>query len=282
MPRPKDNMWKMFKTTWSLLKRVLVDIGKDDYFCKVFFPSLSYTYEDLPQSYNTHHWRSQALATRLPLWVMVALRFGGYVLGLDEDMREVDRKDVLFYQADDQHYIPQALLMDLELRVINGIQTGEYRNLYNHENVFTSRKGGGTRNNWASGYHQLPMRYGYIKNHKKTVKNGQARTRERKSEQKPEAKARKILSKQSLAHSQAHSHVINGEAHMECGFCVISTQRTSTMSHQRNDTLAILNYAHFDPTAQDQAQMIRRIKWLRLKDWRARQERLEASPTGYK
>ncbi|GJT14394.1 tubulin gamma-1 chain [Tanacetum coccineum] len=66
-----------------------------------------------------------------------------------------DRKDVLFYQADDQHYIPQALLMDLELRVINGIQTGEYKNLYNHENVFTSRKGGGTRNNWASGYHQL-------------------------------------------------------------------------------------------------------------------------------
>ncbi|GKB58081.1 reverse transcriptase domain-containing protein [Tanacetum coccineum] len=31
-------------------------------------------------------------------------------------------------------------------------------------------------------------KYGYIKNHKKTVKNGQARTRERKSVQKPEAK----------------------------------------------------------------------------------------------
>ncbi|GKA94033.1 hypothetical protein Tco_0816019 [Tanacetum coccineum] len=31
-------------------------------------------------------------------------------------------------------------------------------------------------------------RYGYIKNHMKTVKNKQARTRERKSEQKPEAK----------------------------------------------------------------------------------------------
>ncbi|GKC58970.1 hypothetical protein Tco_1086568, partial [Tanacetum coccineum] len=30
-------------------------------------------------------------------------------------------------------------------------------------------------------------RYGYIKNHKKTVKNGQARTREQKSVQKPEA-----------------------------------------------------------------------------------------------
>ncbi|GJY24706.1 hypothetical protein Tco_0398364 [Tanacetum coccineum] len=33
-----------------------------------------------------------------------------------------------------------------------------------------------------------PFWYGYIKNHKKTVKNGQARTRERKSVQKPEAK----------------------------------------------------------------------------------------------
>ncbi|GJW42114.1 SUN domain-containing protein 5-like protein [Tanacetum coccineum] len=33
--------------------------------------------------------------------------------------------------------------------------------------------------------------YEYIKNHKKTIKNKQARTRERKSEQKPEAKARK-------------------------------------------------------------------------------------------
>ncbi|GJV70557.1 hypothetical protein Tco_1490552 [Tanacetum coccineum] len=34
-------------------------------------------------------------------------------------------------------------------------------------------------------------KYGYIKNHKKTIKNGQARTRERKSEQKPEAKPKK-------------------------------------------------------------------------------------------
>ncbi|GKE54568.1 hypothetical protein Tco_1489724, partial [Tanacetum coccineum] len=34
--------------------------------------------------------------------------------------------------------------------------------------------------------------YGYIKNHKKTVKNGQARTLERKSVQKPEAKPEKV------------------------------------------------------------------------------------------
>ncbi|KAF5937138.1 hypothetical protein HYC85_024644 [Camellia sinensis] len=65
-----------------------------------------------------------------------------------------DRKDVFFYQADDQHYIPRALLIDLEPRVINGIQNSEYRNLYNHENIFVSDHGGGAGNNWASGYHQ--------------------------------------------------------------------------------------------------------------------------------
>ncbi|ERM98799.1 hypothetical protein AMTR_s00093p00081890 [Amborella trichopoda] len=65
-----------------------------------------------------------------------------------------DRKDVFFYQADDEHYIPRALLMDLEPRVINGIQNSEYRNLYNHENIYVSDHGGGAGNNWASGYHQ--------------------------------------------------------------------------------------------------------------------------------
>lgn len=33
-----------------------------------------------------------------------------------------DRKDVFFYQADDEHYVPRALLLDLEPRVINAIQ----------------------------------------------------------------------------------------------------------------------------------------------------------------
>ena len=32
-----------------------------------------------------------------------------------------DRKDVFFYQADDEHYIPRAVLLDLEPRVINSI-----------------------------------------------------------------------------------------------------------------------------------------------------------------
>eukprot|EP00941_MAST-03F_sp_MAST-3F-sp1_P001561 g1561.t1 len=65
-----------------------------------------------------------------------------------------DRKDVFFYQADDDHYIPRALMLDLEPRVVQGIQKGEYKKFFNPENVFMSTDGGGAGNNWASGYHQ--------------------------------------------------------------------------------------------------------------------------------
>ncbi len=63
-----------------------------------------------------------------------------------------DRKDVFFYQADDEHYIPRALLIDLEPRVVNSIQTSRYANLFNPENVFISKEGGGAGNNWAVGF----------------------------------------------------------------------------------------------------------------------------------
>eukprot|EP01112_Ceratiomyxa_fruticulosa_P007652 TRINITY_DN1989_c0_g1_i4.p1 TRINITY_DN1989_c0_g1~~TRINITY_DN1989_c0_g1_i4.p1 ORF type:complete len:405 (-),score=76.65 TRINITY_DN1989_c0_g1_i4:117-1331(-) len=63
-----------------------------------------------------------------------------------------DRKDVFFYQADDEHYIPRALLLDLEPRVINTITSSSYKNLYNPENIYVSPEGGGAGNNWASGY----------------------------------------------------------------------------------------------------------------------------------
>ncbi|GJR40723.1 hypothetical protein Tco_1216407 [Tanacetum coccineum] len=53
-------------------------------------------------------------------------------------------------------------------------------------------------------------RCGYTKNHKKTVKNGQARTRERKSEQKPKAKLEKVkptvYSSQSWGEVAASNH----------------------------------------------------------------------------
>lgn len=37
-----------------------------------------------------------------------------------------DRKDVFFYQADDNHYVPRAVLLDLEPRVINSIMSSPY------------------------------------------------------------------------------------------------------------------------------------------------------------
>lgn len=62
---------------------------------------------------------------------------------------------MFFYQADDEHYIPRALLIDLEPRVVGKLsQHGEYRDLYNSENVYVSKDGGGAGNNWASGYRQ--------------------------------------------------------------------------------------------------------------------------------
>lgn len=62
-----------------------------------------------------------------------------------------DRKDVFFYQSDDDHYIPRTLLIDLEPKVIGAIKKGPYANLFNPENVFLSTEGSGAGNNWAIG-----------------------------------------------------------------------------------------------------------------------------------
>ncbi|PLN78116.1 gamma tubulin [Aspergillus taichungensis] len=63
-----------------------------------------------------------------------------------------DRKDVFFYQSDDTRYIPRAILLDLEPRVLNSIQTGPYKNIYNPENFFLGTHGSGAGNNWGAGY----------------------------------------------------------------------------------------------------------------------------------
>ena len=71
-----------------------------------------------------------------------------------------DRKDVFFYQGDEDRYIPRALLMDLEPRVIHKVaHTGPYRRLFNPENLFVAQDGGGAGNNWASGYRQGAEHY---------------------------------------------------------------------------------------------------------------------------
>ncbi|KAI5853856.1 Tubulin/FtsZ, GTPase domain-containing protein [Tricharina praecox] len=63
-----------------------------------------------------------------------------------------DRKDVFFYQSDDTRYIPRAILLDLEPRVIQSIQNGPYKNIYNPENFHVPKHGSGAGNNWAAGY----------------------------------------------------------------------------------------------------------------------------------
>ncbi len=43
-------------------------------------------------------------------------------------------------------------MLDLEPRVIQGIQSGPYRNIYNPENFYVHKEGKGAGNNWAAGY----------------------------------------------------------------------------------------------------------------------------------
>lgn len=87
-------------------------------------------------------------------WKRLCLEHGIASDGIIQDFATegLDRKDVFFYQADDEHYIPRAILLDLEPRVINSIRSGEYKDLYNHENIFVHKEGGGAGNNWAKGY----------------------------------------------------------------------------------------------------------------------------------
>eukprot|EP00455_Lapot_gusevi_P052697 TRINITY_DN8062_c0_g1_i4.p1 TRINITY_DN8062_c0_g1~~TRINITY_DN8062_c0_g1_i4.p1 ORF type:complete len:466 (+),score=90.15 TRINITY_DN8062_c0_g1_i4:76-1473(+) len=90
----------------------------------------------------------------MEFWKRLCAEHGINSEGIIEDfaVAGVDRKDVFFYQADDEHYIPRAILIDLEPRVINGIKNSDYRQLYNPENIYVHPDGGGAGNNWANGY----------------------------------------------------------------------------------------------------------------------------------
>ena len=90
-----------------------------------------------------------------PISNLASLFFLSYSGILQEHASEgIDRKDVFFYQADDEHYIPRSVLLDLEPRVINTIMNSEYKKLYNPENIYLAKDGGGAGNNWASGFSQ--------------------------------------------------------------------------------------------------------------------------------
>jgi len=89
----------------------------------------------------------------MEFWKQLCLEHGINQNGILEDFATHggDRKDVFFYQADDDQYIPRALLIDLEPRVLNHVKNSMPR-LYNQENIYQHPEGGGAGNNWACGY----------------------------------------------------------------------------------------------------------------------------------
>ncbi|GJS42365.1 hypothetical protein Tco_0567408 [Tanacetum coccineum] len=90
--------------------------------------------------------------------------------------------------------------------------------------------------------------YGYIKIHKKTVKNGQARTRELKSEQKPEDKARK--SQNSLIKAligslgKSKDRVQEGKHKRSSIFTLNALTQLAQAVTSKNDSLAIRVSVH--------------------------------------
>ena len=80
----------------------------------------------------------------------------------NQDYSLEDRKDVFFYQSDSGRYIPRAILIDLEDRVINSIINSEFSNFYNPENIFIEKEGGGAGNNWGRGFELGEKCYGPI------------------------------------------------------------------------------------------------------------------------
>ena len=89
----------------------------------------------------------------MEFWRRLCLEHGISREGILEDfaVQGGDRKDVFFYQADDSQYIPRALLIDLEPRVLSHVQA-ELPRLFNQENIYQHPEGGGAGNNWANGY----------------------------------------------------------------------------------------------------------------------------------
>ncbi|GJZ88904.1 hypothetical protein Tco_0660686 [Tanacetum coccineum] len=108
------------------------------------------------------------------------------------------------------------------------------------------------------------------KNHKKTIKNKQARTRE-SEEYKAEARNVKPqtirLTRTDMAENYItkpshwpipikEAHVDFEEAQWNVGFCTKILTKEAQTSHQWNDTLAILRCPLLDQTATNDAQMI--------------------------
>ena len=71
---------------------------------------------------------------------------------MDVALEANDNKETFFYQSDDDHYIPRAILLDTEPGVIKNIQGGSHGRLFNQESIFVAGDGSGAGNNWAQGF----------------------------------------------------------------------------------------------------------------------------------
>ena len=67
-----------------------------------------------------------------------------------DDDRQLTKIDTYYNETSDGHYIPRAILTDLESGTIDSIMSGPYRQLYRPDNIIVGEKGAG--NNWAKGY----------------------------------------------------------------------------------------------------------------------------------
>ncbi|GJT36479.1 hypothetical protein Tco_0926898 [Tanacetum coccineum] len=102
------------------------------------------------------------------------------------------------------------------------------------------------------------LRYEYIKNHKKTVKNGQARTRESEEyKKKPKIQSRSqkcqalVISMDYFSSLTLKSHVSYGESTQVMGFCANLLTKEAQHVTSKNDMLAILYHT----------QMIKRLSF---------------------
>uniref|UniRef100_A0A914HG26 Tubulin/FtsZ GTPase domain-containing protein n=1 Tax=Globodera rostochiensis TaxID=31243 RepID=A0A914HG26_GLORO len=74
---------------------------------------------------------------------------------LREDQRGADCKDIFFNENCGQKWVPRALLVDLEPRVLSDIcnhENNAYSELFDMDNIYQGPTGGGAGNNWARGY----------------------------------------------------------------------------------------------------------------------------------
>lgn len=85
-------------------------------------------------------------------WQQLCLEHGISLDGTLQEPLDFDRRDVFFYQSDDRRYVPRAIMVDMEPRVVNSILNGPTGAMYNPENVYLATNGGGAGNNWAVGY----------------------------------------------------------------------------------------------------------------------------------